>query len=149
MKQDFARYHETCAIRGFDVLHQLGRLRLSKNVPDVEMEAIARAIAENLKSYEQVVEVSDLACPFVIALVIIPPAAGSLVTSRGRALVPQLGVAPSTRIHPRSHCRYSQRTPLSFGESSPDYLSYRVLRCRQGRSDVSPGLEPLFAIRIC
>ena len=60
MKQDFARYHETCAIRGFDVLHQLGRLRLSKNVPDVEMEAIARAIADNLKSYEQVIEVSDL-----------------------------------------------------------------------------------------
>jgi hypothetical protein len=48
LKQDFARYRETCAIRDFDLMHQLSRLRLSKNVPDVEMEAITCAIFENL-----------------------------------------------------------------------------------------------------
>jgi len=56
--QDFAHYRATSAIRGFDVLHQLGRLRFGKNVPDAEMELIVRTIAENVKSYEQVIEVS-------------------------------------------------------------------------------------------
>lgn len=41
-------------------MHQLSRLRLVKNLPDAEVELIVRSIAENLRSSEQVVEVSIL-----------------------------------------------------------------------------------------
>lgn len=38
-------------------MHQLSRLRLAKNLPDVEAELIVRTISENIRTYEQVVEV--------------------------------------------------------------------------------------------
>ena len=47
------------AIQGFDVLHQLMRLRFSKNISDAEVELIMRTIAENVKTYEQVIEVGS------------------------------------------------------------------------------------------
>ncbi|WVR06325.1 hypothetical protein IAU60_003356 [Kwoniella sp. DSM 27419] len=40
----------------FDVSHQLARLRLAKNMSDGEAEAIFTALAEGVKTYEQVVE---------------------------------------------------------------------------------------------
>ncbi|KAI6040901.1 docking domain of Afi1 for Arf3 in vesicle trafficking-domain-containing protein [Pisolithus marmoratus] len=43
-------------LRGFDLTHQLSRLRFGRNLPDVEVELIMRKIAENVRSYEQVVE---------------------------------------------------------------------------------------------
>lgn len=45
------------AIQGIDVLHQLYRLRHTKNMPDAEVELIMRTFADNVQSYEQVVEV--------------------------------------------------------------------------------------------
>lgn len=42
----------------FDVQHQIGRLRLTKNMTDSEAEAIFSALAEGVRTYEQVVEVS-------------------------------------------------------------------------------------------
>ena len=56
--KDFAKVRATQAIQGFDVLHQFYRLRYTKNIPNAEVELIMRALAVNLQSYEQVVEVS-------------------------------------------------------------------------------------------
>ena len=58
--QDFARYKPSNAIKGFDVVHQLFRLRYAKNMPDAEALAIAKTLAEGVKTYDQVVEVSDV-----------------------------------------------------------------------------------------
>ena len=102
--QDFARYRETCAIRDFDVVHQLSRLRLSKNVPDVEMEAITRAISENLMSYEQMIEVSGVSWLSVIQSLHDAPvtASGALVSPWWRAFVSELRVVPPAGIDSRS-----------------------------------------------
>lgn len=53
---DFAKSQATSAIRGFDVLHQLIRLRHTKSMSDWEVSTIMRTLADNSKSYEQVVE---------------------------------------------------------------------------------------------
>ena len=45
-------------MRDFDVQHQIARLRLGRNMSDGEAEAVFSALAEGVKSYEQVVEVS-------------------------------------------------------------------------------------------
>lgn len=58
--QDVQKLRATETIRGFDLSHQLCRLRLTKNLPDSEVELIVRTIAENVRSYEQVVEVCRL-----------------------------------------------------------------------------------------
>ena len=56
--QDVPKARAAHAIQGFDVLHQFYRLRHTKNIPNAEVELIMRALAENVQSYEQVVEVS-------------------------------------------------------------------------------------------
>lgn len=53
----------TNAIKGFDVVHQLFRLRHTKNMTDTEVLVIMRTLADNVKSYEQVVEVSFITKP--------------------------------------------------------------------------------------
>lgn len=58
--QDFNKSQSQQAIQGFDVLHQLYRLRHNKNLPNAEAELIMRAFAENSETYEQVTEVRDL-----------------------------------------------------------------------------------------
>ena len=47
----------TNPMQGFDVVHQLWRLRHGKRMPDGEAESIFRMLAENVQSYEQVCEV--------------------------------------------------------------------------------------------
>lgn len=54
--KDFAKHRATSAIKG-DVLHQLFRMRHARVMTDAEATAIMRFLAENVKSYEQVVEV--------------------------------------------------------------------------------------------
>jgi len=58
--QDFQKYRVSDAIQGFDLVHQLSRLRLAKNLTDSEAELIVRTISENVRSYEQVIEVCHL-----------------------------------------------------------------------------------------
>ena len=48
----------TNPIQGFDLPHQLSRLRFAKSMSDGEAELIFRTISENLHSYDQVTEVS-------------------------------------------------------------------------------------------
>jgi hypothetical protein len=55
--KDFQKSLLTDAIQGVDVYHQLSRLRHGKNLPDAEVELMMRTFAENLQSYDQVVEV--------------------------------------------------------------------------------------------
>ena len=52
----------TKPIQGFDLLHQLSRLRYAKAIPDGEAELIFRSIAENLHTYDQVTEVRWSLC---------------------------------------------------------------------------------------
>lgn len=47
----------TNPIQGFDVVHQLWRLRHWRRMSDGETEMIFRMLAENVQSYEQVCEV--------------------------------------------------------------------------------------------
>ncbi|TFK44659.1 docking domain of Afi1 for Arf3 in vesicle trafficking-domain-containing protein [Crucibulum laeve] len=53
---DYAKQQISSPIRGFDVLHQLFRLRYTKNMVDTEVLMIMRSLADNVKTYEQVVE---------------------------------------------------------------------------------------------
>jgi len=53
---DYANYKPSSAIKGFDVLHQLLRLRYAKNMLDAEALAITKSLAEGVKTYDQVVE---------------------------------------------------------------------------------------------
>lgn len=57
--QDFQKSQATNAIKGFDVLHQLFRLRHAKSMPDGEIELIMQTLAGNVQNYDQVVEVSS------------------------------------------------------------------------------------------
>ncbi|KAJ7213037.1 stabilization of polarity axis-domain-containing protein [Mycena pura] len=54
--QDFRNAQVMNAIQGFDVAHQLFRLRNAKNMSDVEVSTIMRALADSVKTYDQVVE---------------------------------------------------------------------------------------------
>ena len=56
-------------MQGFDLVHQVWRLRNAKNMSDTEAELIMRTILENVQSYEQVVEVYTQA--FILRVLII------------------------------------------------------------------------------
>ncbi|KAJ7049952.1 docking domain of Afi1 for Arf3 in vesicle trafficking-domain-containing protein [Mycena amicta] len=53
---DFRNAQLKDAIQGFDVAHQLFRIRNAKSLSDSEMMGIMRALSDNVRSYEQVVE---------------------------------------------------------------------------------------------
>ncbi|EAU91626.1 MesA protein [Coprinopsis cinerea okayama7 len=57
---DYAKYQAACPVKGFDLVHQLARFRYAKNMSDTETLAIMKTLADNVKTYEQVVEL--LAC---------------------------------------------------------------------------------------
>jgi hypothetical protein len=59
-RRGFKKHRAADAIQGFDLAHQLSRLRLARNLGDSEAELIVRTIAENVRSYEHVVEVCRL-----------------------------------------------------------------------------------------
>ncbi|TBU25631.1 mesa protein [Dichomitus squalens] len=56
LQADWQHELATKPIQGFDLLHQLARLRYAKVISDAEAELIFRSIAENLRTYEQVTE---------------------------------------------------------------------------------------------
>ncbi|KAA1472050.1 spindle pole body interacting protein [Dentipellis sp. KUC8613] len=62
-QEDFKRSLQTNALQGFDVMHQLWRLRHAKNMCDLEAELIMRSMAENVQTYDQVVELLALSPP--------------------------------------------------------------------------------------
>ncbi|KAF8524403.1 spindle pole body interacting protein [Hysterangium stoloniferum] len=68
-KADFKMYMETRAIQGFDLSHQLWRMRHAKNMPDAEVELIMRTLVDSVQTYEQVVELLSQ----------LPPHAGGLM----------------------------------------------------------------------
>ncbi|KAH6913778.1 mesa protein [Coprinopsis sp. MPI-PUGE-AT-0042] len=53
---DYAKYRAACSVKGFDLVHQLMRFRYAKNMSDSEALAIAKALSESVKTYDQVVE---------------------------------------------------------------------------------------------
>ena len=59
--QDFRKMLATDPIQGFDVAHQLWRLRHAKRISDGEAEVVMRTIASNLQTYDQVTQVSLVA----------------------------------------------------------------------------------------
>lgn len=68
-KMDFQNATQMKAIQGFDIQHQLWRLRHAKNMADKEVELIMRTLVEKVQTYEQVVELLSL----------LPPHAGGLM----------------------------------------------------------------------
>ena len=85
-QQDFQAALASDTIKGIDVVHQLYRLRTAKNLPDAEVELMMRSLAENVQSYEQVVEVTFLclACnnyrlTSLQLLALLPPHTGGLL----------------------------------------------------------------------
>ncbi|KAG7098250.1 hypothetical protein E1B28_000212 [Marasmius oreades] len=60
---DFVKSQSTNPIRGFDVLHQLLRLRHAKHMTDSEMYLIMKTLEENVRTYEQVVELLSYLMP--------------------------------------------------------------------------------------
>ncbi|KNZ74933.1 Protein mesA, partial [Termitomyces sp. J132] len=60
---DFAKFQANSAIRGFDVMHQLIRLRHGKALIDAEAALIMRTFADNVKTYEQVIELLAFLIP--------------------------------------------------------------------------------------
>ncbi|CAA7263187.1 unnamed protein product [Cyclocybe aegerita] len=56
LTMDYPKHQANSAIKGFDVVHQLFRLRYTKNMQDAEALAIMRSLAEGVKTYDQVVE---------------------------------------------------------------------------------------------
>jgi len=69
LQEDFQSYQESCSIQGFDLVHQIWRLRHSRTMSDREAELIMRTLAEHVQSYEQVVEM----------LALLPPHMGGLL----------------------------------------------------------------------
>ncbi|GJJ15121.1 hypothetical protein Clacol_009396 [Clathrus columnatus] len=59
-KIDFQTSLDTKAIQGFDIAHQLWRLRHTKNLSDAEVELIMRTLVDSVRSYDQVVELLSL-----------------------------------------------------------------------------------------
>lgn len=56
MRQDWAQATKRRKI-DFDVQHQVARLRVGKSMSDQEAERIFSALAQGVRTYEQVVEV--------------------------------------------------------------------------------------------
>lgn len=53
---DFKKSLTTNPIKGFDVVHQIFRLRHAKRIPDAEVSLVMRWLIDNVKTYDQVVE---------------------------------------------------------------------------------------------
>ncbi|KAI0064359.1 spindle pole body interacting protein [Artomyces pyxidatus] len=68
-QEQFKRSLSVNAIQGFDVVHQLWRLRHVKNMQDAEVELIMRTFVETVQAYDQVVEL----------LALLPPHSGGLL----------------------------------------------------------------------
>ncbi|CCM03276.1 uncharacterized protein FIBRA_05404 [Fibroporia radiculosa] len=60
---DFRQTLITDPMQGFDVVHQLWRLRHTKKISDGEAELIMRSLAENVQDYDQVTQLLSLMPP--------------------------------------------------------------------------------------
>ncbi|KAG2136725.1 docking domain of Afi1 for Arf3 in vesicle trafficking-domain-containing protein [Suillus clintonianus] len=151
--EDFRKYRATAAIQGFDLSHQLSKLRLVKNLPDAEVELIVRSIADSLRTYEQVVEL----------LAYMPPHAGGLQPLSFCLFHHQESIREATvdifnvlRQNPvgviflqalnhfqryayvrQAHARESRVKDLNHGLAPPPHL---VSRTPSNRSEVSLGV---------
>ena len=124
LDQDFARQQASGSIKSIDVLHQVLRLKNSKNISDSEVYLILRTLADNTKTYEQVIEVTRL-----------PNRSPHNLTSSTASFLPRaiwwkpdsfrILSPPSTRVGSRSNhsivqstsgisCTASQPGPLDF-----------------------------------
>lgn len=57
LNKDYPKLQASSAIKGFDVVHQIFRLRYTKNMLDSEAFAITKSLADGVKTYDQVIEV--------------------------------------------------------------------------------------------
>ncbi|KAN0131977.1 Docking domain of Afi1 for Arf3 in vesicle trafficking domain containing protein [Lactarius tabidus] len=62
-QEDFKHSLEGSAIRGFDVSHQLWRLRNVKHMQDAEVELIMRTMVDAVQTYDEVAELLSLTPP--------------------------------------------------------------------------------------
>lgn len=112
LSKDFQKSLTTDAIQGVDIYHQLLRLRHGKHLADTEVELMMRTFAENLQSYDQVIEVGgNWDKVFLICLVdhLLLDARIS-TTAPGWSPPAQSWASTPARNHPRLYSRYIQRT---------------------------------------
>ncbi|KZT04479.1 spindle pole body interacting protein [Laetiporus sulphureus 93-53] len=60
---DFRKMLATDPIEGFDVIHQLWRLRHAKRMPDGEAELIMSTLADNVRTYDQITQLLSVMPP--------------------------------------------------------------------------------------
>ena len=107
MLEDYSKYQANTAIKGFDVLHQLFRLRYTKNMQDSEALAIMRSLAEGVKGYDQVVEVNLFHSHHASCVLKGPLAYGiatCLVAPWRGAVIPRIFFISSEGGRTRTHC---------------------------------------------
>ncbi|KAI0266905.1 spindle pole body interacting protein [Russula aff. rugulosa BPL654] len=63
-QEDFKRSLATNAVRGFDIHHQLWRLRNVKYMQDAEVELIMRTLVNSVQTYDEVVELLSQTSPY-------------------------------------------------------------------------------------
>ncbi|KAG8982436.1 hypothetical protein FRB90_006792 [Tulasnella sp. 427] len=56
VSNDFQNWLEARPVKGFDMQHQIGRLRYGKNMLDGEVELIVRSLHACVRTYDQIVE---------------------------------------------------------------------------------------------
>ncbi|KAI0739001.1 mesa protein [Daedaleopsis nitida] len=67
-QEDWKQGMATNPIKGFDLAHQLSRLRYAKTISDGEAELIYRTLTDNLNTYDQVTEFLSLLPPHLHGL---------------------------------------------------------------------------------
>lgn len=107
MVQDYAKYQANNSIKGFDILHQLFRLRYNKNMLDSEALAIMRSLADGVKTYDQVVEVGPNAI-VLLASESFANAASCIASPWRRVDVSRILPVSSKGSHSRMHCKLVQ-----------------------------------------
>lgn len=135
-------------IRGFDLLHQLTRLRIVKNLSDSEVELIVRTLADNVRTYEQVVEVFPFAPSRCTWTLIWSTAVGAHTLSCRRTTAPQLLLVPPTRVGTRSDGGHFQRAACTPCKCIPCPCAENDSCSFTGWRDIPPSAQSLSTLRV-
>ena len=148
--QDYSKCQSNNSIKGFDLVHQIFRLRYTKNLPDSEALAIMGTLANSVKTYDQIVEVGwpqeNSHVNHTSKTILL---ASCFVTTWGWSALSWLLSLPSKRSHQGVHRRSFQ--PIACIPSKrPEFKSLSIQTDLMiGRRFISAKLESLSTICIC
>jgi len=127
---------ESNPIQGFDLEHQILRLRNGRNVSDGEVALILKTICENVRSYDQVVEVRAKVARF--RFLTLCPAIGTLSTSAWWITAIGYWSFSPARLYPRYDSRTFECHSGVYGKGGPTHIEEMLKTC--------PGRIPVFTI---